>query len=149
MMSETNFILLQVLLEEVLDLVVRDHAGDIIVKIHMGRSGDDKHFFIALFGAFSNNMPSSHALEGILAEVAAVSLLAMNKKHWSLDLLRPSQKWLVQKTLATDNVPAVIGVAAALRIAALGLVLSGIVFDKPWSVLRKRIDDTAGTLISS
>ena len=108
MMSETTFILLQVFLEESFHLVERNNSGDIVIEIHMGGSWDDKQFLVAFFGAFSNHMPSGHALEGIFAEVAAVSLLAVDEKHRSLNLLRPGKEGLVQKTLAADNVPAII-----------------------------------------
>ena len=80
-------------------------------------SGDDKQLFVAFFDTFSNYMLPGHALKGIFAEVAAVGLLAVDKKHRSLNLTCPGQKGLVQEALAADDVPAVIGVAAALVIA--------------------------------
>ena len=115
----------------------------------MGGTWDDKQFLVAFFGAFPYHMPSGHALEGIFAEVAAVSLLAVNEKHRSLNLLRPGKKGLVQEALAADNVPAVIGVATALMLAAWSLIICVIVLDEPRSVFWKRIDDTTGALISS
>ena len=111
----------------------------------MGGTWDDKQFFIAFFSAFPYHMPSGHALEGIFAEVAAVSLPAVNEKHRSLNLLRPGKEGLVQKTLAANNVPAVIGVTATLMIAAWSLVICVIVLDEPGSILRKRIYDTTGS----
>ena len=115
----------------------------------MGGTRDDKELFVAFFCTFPDHMFSGHALEGILAEIAAVSLLSVDQKDRSLNLSGPGQKGLVQETLATDNIPAVVGVAAALVIAAGSLVISMVVLDEPGRILRKRIDYATRTLISS
>jgi len=42
-----RIILLQVFLEEGLYLVIRNDAGDVVVKIDVGCSGDDQEFFVS------------------------------------------------------------------------------------------------------
>ena len=115
----------------------------------MGSSGDDHELLVAFYGAFSDDMLSGHALKGILAEIAAVGLLAVDEKHGRLNLSGPGQQGLVQETLAADHVPAIIGIAAAHMITARSLIVGVIVLDEPGGILGERIDDTTGTLISS
>ena len=97
-------ILLQVLFEERLHLVVGNHAGDVVVKVHVGGAGDDHEFLVG----------AGQQAEGVLAEIAAVGLLAVDEEDGILDLAGPGQQGLVQEALAADDVPPVVGVAAAL-----------------------------------
>ena len=105
----------------------------------MGRPGDDKEFLVPFFCTLSYDMLPCHPLEGIFAEIAAVCLLAMDEKHGSINLCGPGQQRLVQETLAADDVPAVVGVAAALVIASGCLVISMVILDKPRRILGKGV----------
>ena len=102
----------------------------------MGSSRDNHEFLVA----------AGKETIGILAEIAAVGLLTVDEQNWILDFSRPGQQGLVQEALASDDVPAVVGVAAALVIAARGLIVGMIVLDEPGSIFRKRVDDAAGPL---
>ena len=63
--------------------------------------------------------------------------------------MRPGQQGLVQETLASDDIPAVVGVAAALVVAARRLIISVIILYKPGSLFRKRVNDTTRTLVGA
>ena len=115
--------LLKILSEEGFDPVVRNHAGDIVIEIDVGRAGDYQHLLVALDCALSYHFAARHTLECIFAEIAAVRLLAVDKQHGILDFLRPAEQGLIEETLASDDVPAVVGIAAALVIAAFSLVV--------------------------
>ena len=92
---------------------------------------DDVEFLVALLCTLPLNVLSRHALKGIFAEVAAVGLLAMDKQHGCLNLVRPAEQRLVEERLTADDVPAVGRVAAALVIASLGFVISMVILHKP------------------
>jgi len=80
----------------------------------MGRAGDDEQLLVAHDLALALNVHSGHLLKGILAEVAAVRLIAVDEQHRALNLIGPRQQRLVHERLAPDDVPAVGRVAAAL-----------------------------------
>ena len=136
-MANVRIILFQICFKETLNFVVGNYAGNIVVEVNMGGSGDDHQFLVA----------ASKEAIGILAEIAAVGLLTVDEQNRILDFTRPGKQGLVQEALAADDVPAVVGVAAALVIAARGLIVGMIVLDEPGSIFRKRVDDAAGALI--
>ena len=73
----------------------------------------------------------------------------MDEQNGILDFSRPGQQRLVQEALAADDVPAVCGIAAALVIAARGLIVGVIVLDEPGGILGQGVDDAAGALVST
>ena len=88
---------------------------------------DDVEFLVTLLGALPLNVSARHALEGVLAEVAAVGLLTVDEQHGVLNLVRPAEQRLVEERLTADDVPAVGRVAAALVVAARACVV-GMIF---------------------
>ena len=122
LMANVRIILFQIYPEEGFHLVVWNHSGNVVVEIHMGGTRDYHQLLVSFDGALTLDVAAGHALKCILAEIAAVGLLAVDEENGSLDFSRPGQKRLVQEALATDDVPAILGVAAALVIAARGLM---------------------------
>ena len=113
--------------KELRHLVVGNDVGLVVIEVNVRGAGDDVEFLVALLGALPLDVLARHALEGVLAEVAAVDLFAVDEQHGGLDLVRPRQQRLVEERLLADDIPAVGRVAAALVVAARACVV-GMIF---------------------
>ena len=78
-----------------------------------------------------------------------MSLLAVDNEHRVPNLIGVLQNRLIHKGLASDHIPAAVGIQRTLMIAALCLVIVIIIFHKERRVFRERIDDTAAQLVLS
>ena len=87
--------LFQILLKKLIDLVKWNDIH-LVVQICMDCSGNQQQLLIIPF----------QRLEYILAEIAGMSLFAVNKKHGAADLAAVLQDRLIQEGDAAGGVPA-------------------------------------------
>ena len=79
----------------------------IVVKVGVDGIGDNHQFFVSDGHALAVWILARHLFEGVLREVAAVGLLAVDEQDGRLNLVRPCQQGLVEERLTADDVPAV------------------------------------------
>ena len=105
----------------------------------MDGSRDDVEFLVADDGApvfasfegiWDGGLLTCHCLESPLAEVAAVSLLAVDEQHGVRNLVGIAEQVLVEERLTAADIPAVIRSAAALMIATRSGIVVAVLLDK-------------------
>ena len=124
----------EVLTEEGLNLVEGDN-GKIVVKVSVDSAGDEEQLLVVAL----------QTLEGVLAEVAGVGLVAMDDEDGVADFLNKSQDGLVEDGQDGGDVPALVGVQRAGMLTARGLVMGVVILHEPRRVLGTRVDHAAGT----
>ena len=76
-----------------------------------------------------------------------MGLLAVDEQYGRLYLVGVVEDGLVEERLAARCIPAVGGVAAALVVTALGLIIRVVIFHKPGSSLWQWVNDTASAFV--
>lgn len=99
----------------------------------MARARDNHQLLVASFQLF----------ERVLAEVAAVGVLAVDDKHRAFDFVGIGEQLCVQERCCGLHRPAAVRVERAFMVAARRLVVGVVVLDELGRVLGKRIDDSA------
>ena len=122
----------------------------------MGGSGDDEEFLVAdglapVLGGVEFcgdiRLLAGHLFECAFAEVAAVGLFAVDDEHRVTDFVGVCEKLGVHERGACGGGPALVAVEGALVVAAWGLVVGVVILDKVRSVVRERVNDTAGQVV--
>ncbi len=150
-----NSILLQVRLEEIVQFFEGDFF-QVVVEVHVGGSGDDEEFLVAdglapVLGGVEFcgdvRLLAGHLFECAFAEVAAVGLFAVDDEHGVTDFVGVREELGVHERGACGGGPALVAVEGALVIAARGLVVGVVILDKVRSVVRERVNNTAGQVV--
>ena len=90
-----------------------------------------------------------HIFVGIPAEIAGMSLLSMDHKDRTADLIGIAQDRLIKKGHAAGHVPASVGVEGTGMISSVRLIISIIIFYKERGILRQRIHHAAAQGIAA
>ena len=148
-------LLLQVCLEEFVQLFEGDFF-QVVVEVHVGGSWDNEEFLVAdglapvLGGVeFCGDLDllAGHLFECAFAEVAAVGLFAVDDEHRVTDFVGVCEEFRVQERGACGGGPALVAVEGTLVVAARGLVVGVVILDKVRSVVRERVNNTAGQVV--
>ena len=128
--------LFHVFLKEFLHLIKGDHI-EVVIKIRVYCSGDDKKFLVA--GVFAGVFAvPDHCVKGVFPKVEAVRLLAVHHKYSASDLVAVFQDRLVHKGHLSDRIPAFIGVQRP-RVIGSAFIIFAVIFDIEGGVLRKSL----------
>ncbi len=119
-------------------LVEGDFVG-LVVEVTVGGVFYGEHLLVVTF-EFG---------KGVFSEVVGVCFVAVHDQDCVFKLVGIFKKFEVDEGEDRCGVPAVVGVAAALMVAARCLVVCVIVFDKLGSIVGQGVDDAAGALVGA
>ena len=117
--------------------LVERYLAEVVVEVGVVGAGDNQQFLVV----------AGQLLVGVLAEVARMSLLPMDKQHGSADFACVRQYRHVQERECRCLVPATVGVKRTLVVTALRLIIGEVVFQELRSVIGHHIGQASGKFI--